>query len=64
MPEKPLEQVTDHVFLIDAEAMNVFLIATQEGLTLIDTGFPGSMALIDEAVRSLGRSPGRSATSS
>jgi len=57
VPEKLIEQVTDHVYLINVEAMNVFLIAAPEGLTLIDTGFPGTMALVDEAVRSLGRSP-------
>jgi glyoxylase-like metal-dependent hydrolase (beta-lactamase superfamily II) len=57
VPEKLIEQVTDHVYLIDAEAMNVFLIAAPEGLALIDTGFPGTMALIDQAVRSLGWSP-------
>jgi glyoxylase-like metal-dependent hydrolase (beta-lactamase superfamily II) len=52
-----IEQVTDHIYLIDAEAMNVFLIVLPESLTLIDTGFPGTMARIDEAVRSLGRNP-------
>ncbi len=57
MAQKLIEQVTDHVYLIDAEAMNVFLIVVSEGLTLIDAGFPGTMALIDEAVRSLGHSP-------
>ncbi len=57
MTEKLIEQTTDHVYRIDAQGMNVFLIATPEGLTLIDTGFPGTMALIDQAVRSLGRSP-------
>ncbi len=57
MTEKLIEQVTDHVYRIDAEGMNVFLIALPESLTLIDTGFPESSARIVEAVRSLGRSP-------
>jgi glyoxylase-like metal-dependent hydrolase (beta-lactamase superfamily II) len=55
--EKLIEQVTDHVYRIDAEGMNVFLIALPESLTLVDTGFPESAARIVEAVRSLGRSP-------
>ncbi len=54
MTEKLIEQVTDHVHRIDAEGMNVFLIALPESLTLIDTGFPTSSARIVEAVRSLG----------
>ena len=58
MTENVIEQVTEHVYLIYAEPMNVFLIAMPEGLTLIDTGFPGTMALVTEAVRSLGRAPG------
>jgi len=55
--EKLIEQTTDHVYRIDAQGMNVFAIVLPEGLTLIDTGFPGTMALVAEAVRSLGRGP-------
>jgi glyoxylase-like metal-dependent hydrolase (beta-lactamase superfamily II) len=50
-------QVTEHVYAIDTGPMNVFLIVLPESLTLVDAGFPGTMALIDEAVRSLGRRP-------
>jgi len=52
-----LQQVTEHVYAVDAGALSIFLIILPGGLTLIDAGFPGSMALIDEAVRSLGRRP-------
>ncbi|MCL5736454.1 MAG: MBL fold metallo-hydrolase [Actinobacteria bacterium] len=52
------QQVTEHVYLIQSEDVNVYLIVQPESLTLVDTGFPGAMADIDEAVRSLGRSPG------
>ena len=55
MTEKLIEQVTDHVYLIDMEGMNVFLIALPESLTLIDTSFPGTSARIFEAVMSIGR---------
>jgi glyoxylase-like metal-dependent hydrolase (beta-lactamase superfamily II) len=53
--EKLIDQVTDHVYLIDMEGMNVYLIALPESLTLIDTSFPGTSARIFEAVRSIGR---------
>jgi len=51
------EQVTDHVYSVGADALNLFLIVLPDGLTLVDGGFPGSMAIVDEAVRSLGRRP-------
>ena len=57
MSEKLIDQVTDHVYLIDMEGMNVFLIALPQSLTLIDTSFPGTSARVFEAVRSIGRDP-------
>ncbi len=48
-------QVTEHVYAVDAGALNLFLIALPESLTLIDAGFEGSMAAIEETVRTLGR---------
>jgi glyoxylase-like metal-dependent hydrolase (beta-lactamase superfamily II) len=50
-----MNQVTEHVYAVDADALNVFLIVEPEGLTLIDAGFPGTVNRVDEAVRSLGR---------
>lgn len=58
MTDRLIDQVTDHVYCIDMEGMNVFLIVLPEGLTLIDTSFPGTSARIIEAVRSIGRDPG------
>jgi glyoxylase-like metal-dependent hydrolase (beta-lactamase superfamily II) len=57
MSNKVMEQVTEHVYRIGAGACSVFLIVLPDGLTLVDAGFPGTMALVDEAVRSLGRRP-------
>ena len=37
--------------------MHVFLIVLPDGITLIDAGFPGTMALIETALRALGRRP-------
>jgi glyoxylase-like metal-dependent hydrolase (beta-lactamase superfamily II) len=51
------EPITEHVYRIDAGALGVYLIALPESLTLIDAGFPGTMATIGEAVRLLGRRP-------
>lgn len=57
MSNKAMQQVTEHVHRVDIGACSVFLIVLPSGLTLIDAGFPGTMALVDEAVRSLGRRP-------
>ena len=43
--------VTKHVFRVTSGDMHVFLIVLPEGITLIDAGFPGTMALIEEALR-------------
>lgn len=48
-------QVTEHVYAVDAGALRLFLIVLPEGLTLIDAGFEGSMAAIEETVHALGR---------
>jgi len=52
------EPVTERVYRVDAGALNVYLIVLPKSLTLIDAGFPGTMATVGAAVRSLGRSPG------
>jgi len=52
-----MEQVTEHVYRVDVGDLSVFLVVLPESITLIDAGFPGTMASIDEAVRSLGRQP-------
>lgn len=53
----PANQVTDHVFFVLNGDAKVFLIDHVDGLVLIDTGFPGTMALIEEALRERGRTP-------
>lgn len=50
-------QVTDHVFFVQNGDAKVFLIDHADGLVLIDTGFPGTMALIEEALQARGRAP-------
>lgn len=49
--------VTEHVFRVPSGDMHVFLIVLPDGITLIDAGFPGTMAFIDDALRGLGRRP-------
>lgn len=50
-------RVTDHVYYVQSGDVRVYLITQPGSLTLIDTGFPGTMPLIAEGVRSLGRRP-------
>ncbi len=38
-------------------AVNAFLLEAPDGLTLIDTGFPGRVNLLLQAIRDLGRAP-------
>ena len=52
-----LKQVVPHVYSISLTAVNAFLIDTDDGLTLIDTGIPGSSDRILQAVRELGKQP-------
>jgi glyoxylase-like metal-dependent hydrolase (beta-lactamase superfamily II) len=52
-----MEQVTEHVYRVAVGDGSVFLIASPDGLTLVDAGFPGTMAVVAEALRSLGRGP-------
>jgi len=49
--------LTPHVARVQSGDMQVFLIVLPEGITVIDAGFPGVMALITEALTELGRRP-------
>ena len=49
--------VIDRVHLIPMGMANAFLIESNEGLTLIDAGFPRKEAAVFGAIRGLGRSP-------
>lgn len=49
--------VTEHVFRVTSGDMHVFLIVLSDGVTLIDAGFPGTMALVEERLKDLKRRP-------
>jgi glyoxylase-like metal-dependent hydrolase (beta-lactamase superfamily II) len=51
------KRVIEGVHVVPMGKANAFLIEGQDGLTLIDAGFPGKEAAVFEALRSLGRSP-------
>jgi glyoxylase-like metal-dependent hydrolase (beta-lactamase superfamily II) len=52
-----VKRVIDGVHLIPMGMANAFLIEGEDGLTLIDAGFPGKEAGVFGAIRGLGRSP-------
>jgi glyoxylase-like metal-dependent hydrolase (beta-lactamase superfamily II) len=49
--------LTEHVAWASSGDLHVFLIVLADGITLIDTGFPGTMPIIAEALVELGRQP-------
>lgn len=49
--------VTRHVYRVDIEDMHVFLIVQPDGITAIDTGFPGTWDFIKTVLDDLGRRP-------
>ena len=51
-----ISQLADDLFVIPG-LVNIYLLGTNDGLTLLDTGFKGSAKKILAAVRSLGRTP-------
>jgi glyoxylase-like metal-dependent hydrolase (beta-lactamase superfamily II) len=51
------ERVVDGVHIVPLGFANAFLIEGEDGLTLIDAGFPHKEAAVFEAIRGLGRSP-------
>jgi len=54
-----LKRVIDCVHVISMGISNAFLIEGQDGLTLIDAGYPDKEAAVFGAIRALGRSPGQ-----
>ena len=52
-----VERVNDGVHLVPMGMANAYLIEGDDGLTLIDAGFPNKEGFVFEAVRGLGRSP-------
>jgi glyoxylase-like metal-dependent hydrolase (beta-lactamase superfamily II) len=49
--------VTQNVYRVDSGDMHVFLIVQPEGIAAIDAGFPGTWALVQQALADLGRQP-------
>ncbi len=52
-----MKQITEHVYGVESGDLTAYLIILPEAVTLIDAGFPGSLGLIEEALRRLGRGP-------
>ena len=52
-----LERVIDGVHIVPMGMANAYLIEGDDGLTLIDAGFPNKEGAVFEAIRGLGRSP-------
>src|SRR5262252_10347388 len=52
-----LKRVIEGVHLVAMGTANAYLIDGQDGLTLIDAGFPDKEVAVVEALRELGRSP-------
>ena len=51
-----VERVIDGVHIVPMGMANAYLIEDDDGLTLIDAGFPKKEVAVFEAVRGLGRS--------
>ncbi len=49
--------ITEHVHAVDSGDMHVFLIVEPDGVTVIDTGFPGTWELVKKGLDDLGRKP-------
>ncbi len=52
-----VKRVTNGVHVVPMGMANAFLIEGDDGLALIDAGFPGKQAVLFGAIRELGRSP-------
>ena len=52
-----MKRVIKGVHIVPMGMSNAFLIEGDDGLTLIDAGFPGKEAVVFGAIRGLGRSP-------
>jgi glyoxylase-like metal-dependent hydrolase (beta-lactamase superfamily II) len=52
-----VERVIDGVHIVPRGMANAYLIEGDDGLTLIDAGFPNKEGAVFEAIRGLGRSP-------
>ena len=57
-----VKRVINGVRVVPMGMSNAFLIEDDDGLTLIDAGFPGKEAVVFGAIRGLGRSPDQIST--
>jgi glyoxylase-like metal-dependent hydrolase (beta-lactamase superfamily II) len=57
-----VKRVIEGVHVVPMGTANAFLIEGNEGLTLIDAGYPGKEAAVFGAIRGLGRSQTSSST--
>jgi glyoxylase-like metal-dependent hydrolase (beta-lactamase superfamily II) len=53
----PVKRVIEGVHIVPMGMVNAFLIEGDDGLTLIDAGFPDKETVVFEAIQGLGRSP-------
>src|SRR5215471_11899796 len=56
-PSMGAKRIINGVHVVPMGMANAFLIEGDDGLTLIDAGFPGREAAVFQAIRALGRSP-------
>src|SRR5947207_14654363 len=54
---RPLRRRREMVHVVPMGTANAFMIEGDDGLTLIEAGFPGKEAAVFGAIRGLGRSP-------
>ena len=52
----PVKRVIKGVYLVPMGMANAYLVESDDGLTLIDAGYPGKQAAVFGAIRGLGRS--------
>ena len=52
----PVKRVIKGVYLVPMGVANAYLVESDDGLTLIDAGYPGKQAAVFGAIRGLGRS--------
>jgi len=54
---QPVVEIVENVYAVPLGMVNAFILSTADGVTLIDTGTPGSAPKILDAVRAIGKQP-------
>jgi glyoxylase-like metal-dependent hydrolase (beta-lactamase superfamily II) len=52
-----VDEVAPDVFLAKGTEVNWYLIRDDQAVTLVDTGYPGDLARVEESLRAIGRRP-------